>query len=195
MVHGKETHHCLLPMSPAPGTWPPSPWGHPVPGAWLTRCKAPKFTAGRGGGGQAWGLGKDPAPDAVATHLSADQTQVAAERQEERPAAIHADSGPGPTGSRTRTRSAPPPRPGWGAGEEGGLRSGPPRSGAQAAAAAAAAHPHGPRAPPPPAPAPSLGGWGGPGQGTRVQSRYLGGSRAHASIHGLGAASRTSQGV
>lgn len=147
-------------MSPAPRTWPPSPWGHPVPGAWPMRCKAPKFTAGRGGGGQAWGLGqpgKDPAPAAVATHLSADQTQVAAERQEERPAAIHADSGPGPAGPRTRRRSVPPPRPGWGAGEEGGLRSGPQRSGAQAVATTAAAHPHGPRAPPPPAPAPSLG--------------------------------------
>lgn len=134
-------------------------------------------------------------PGAVATHLGADQTQVAAERQEERPAAIHADSGPGPAGPRTRRRSAPPPRPGLGAGEEGGLRSGPPRSGSQAAAAAAVAHPHGPRAPPPPAPAPSLGGWGGPGHGTRVRGRYLGGSRAHASIHGRGAASRTSQGV
>lgn len=140
---------------------------------------------------------KRTSPTTVATHLGADQTQVAAERQEERPAAIHADSGPGPAGPRTRGRSAPPPRPGWraGAGEGDGLGWGLRRSGAQAAAAAAAAHPHGPWAPPPSTPAPSLVGWEGPGRGTRVRGRYLGGSRAGASIHCRGAASRTRRGV
>lgn len=135
---------------------------------------------------------KRTSPAAFATHLSADQTQVAAERQEERPAAVHADSRPGPTGPQTRGPSAPPPRPGWraGAGEEGGLGWGLRRSGALAAAAAVAAHPHGPRAPPPLAPTPSsLGDREEPGRGARVRGRYLGGSRARASIHGRGAAS------